>query len=304
MTTACTGASSETYDMQAVIEGVSSLRLDWQDVMVNYAWLPPWEGLSEPRPNRVKVVFSEHSQVTLEHERALREVRVRPGGSFFIGAESTRVVRVKEWSDTIDMHPATDLLTSEAEARDIDDFRIAATLNRTVAVFEPDPILLGLAHRFRSACLDATTLSDIEASTLACRLVDTILETQTDRRVRRQARRRLTGVALARACEFIETHLARELSLGAIAKQCNLSAFHFAREFKSATGLSPCQYVTQRRLELVKRLLLTSDMPVQEIAWAAGFQNLSHFRRLFRSAIGIRPGNLRATTRAYRPDGA
>jgi AraC family transcriptional regulator len=60
--------------------------------------------------------------------------------------------------------------------------------------------------------------------------------------------------------------------------------------------MSPGQYVLGRRLELAKRLVLTTDLSVWNIAWSAGFENISHFRRQFRSHIGFLPGELRRAT--------
>ena len=51
-----------------------------------------------------------------------------------------------------------------------------------------------------------------------------------------------------------------------------------------------------RRIELAKRLVVTTGEPVQDIAWTAGFENLSHFRRQFAAQIGVLPGALREAT--------
>lgn len=104
---------------------------------------------------------------------------------------------------------------------------------------------------------------------------------------------RLDRPTLARTCDFIEDSLTRRISLGALAAQCHLSAFHFASQFKVAMGISPGQYVLGRRIELAKRLLMSTDASVEVIAWSLGFQNMSHFRRQFRSIVGILPGELR-----------
>ena len=76
-----------------------------------------------------------------------------------------------------------------------------------------------------------------------------------------------------------------------------LSPFHFARCFKATTGLAPHQYVLARRIELAKRLIMTTHQSVQEVAWSVGFENISHFRRQFAAQIGVVPGALRRATR-------
>ena len=58
-------------------------------------------------------------------------------------------------------------------------------------------------------------------------------------------------------------------------------------------GLAPHQYVIARRMELAKRVLLTSMHTVAEIAWSIGYENISHFRRVFALHIGVTPGTIR-----------
>ena len=105
--------------------------------------------------------------------------------------------------------------------------------------------------------------------------------------------RRAPGAArrrgLARVAEAVEARLA-ETSRWRARGGGGLSPFHFARSFKATTGLAPYQYVLARRIELAKRLVVTTRLPVEEIAWEAGFENLSHFRRQFAAQVGVLPG--------------
>ena len=81
-----------------------------------------------------------------------------------------------------------------------------------------------------------------------------------------------------------------------------LRPFHFARCFKATTGLTPPhQYVLARRIELAKRLIMTTHRSVQQVAWSVGFENISHFRRQFAAQIGVVPGALRRATRRIDP---
>jgi AraC family transcriptional regulator len=94
---------------------------------------------------------------------------------------------------------------------------------------------------------------------------------------------------IKRAREYIETHLASELSLDRIAETAALSTYHFARSFKAATGISPHRYVTQRRIEAAKSLLLSTELPIHEIARQVGISNQSHFTTHFRNFVGCTP---------------
>ena len=94
---------------------------------------------------------------------------------------------------------------------------------------------------------------------------------------------------LRRVTEFIEENLEHDLTLAEIAEIAELSPFHFARSFKQATGSTPIQFLTQRRIDLAKRLLVESELPIVEIGLRAGFKNQSHFTTLFRKVTAMTP---------------
>ena len=66
-----------------------------------------------------------------------------------------------------------------------------------------------------------------------------------------------------------------------------------ARAFARTTGLPPHRFVTSRRMDRARLLLWNSDRPVDDVARAVGFSNLSHFRRVFRDFHGVAPRALR-----------
>ena len=72
-----------------------------------------------------------------------------------------------------------------------------------------------------------------------------------------------------------------------------LAARTFKRRFKLATGDTPIAYVQRIRVERAKRLLETSDQPIEEISWAVGYEDLASFRRLFKRLTGLAPGAYR-----------
>ena len=94
---------------------------------------------------------------------------------------------------------------------------------------------------------------------------------------------------LRRVTEFIEENLEHDLTLAEIAEIAELSPFHFARAFKQATGSTPIQFLTRRRIDLARRLLVESELPIVEIGLRAGFKNQSHFTTLFRKITAMTP---------------
>ena len=67
----------------------------------------------------------------------------------------------------------------------------------------------------------------------------------------------------------------------------------FKRRFKTATGHTPIAYVQRIRVERAKRMLETSDEPIEEISWAVGYEDPASFRRLFKRLAGVTPGAYR-----------
>jgi AraC-like DNA-binding protein len=98
---------------------------------------------------------------------------------------------------------------------------------------------------------------------------------------------------ITRARVFIGEHQDDDLSLGEVARAVNMSAFYFCKIFKRATGLTFTDYLARVRIEKVKNLLLDPNKRVSEAAFAAGFQSLSQFNRVFRKVAGEAPSDYR-----------
>jgi AraC family transcriptional regulator len=72
---------------------------------------------------------------------------------------------------------------------------------------------------------------------------------------------------------YIERSLDRDLSIGALAKVAGLSPHYFADSFRQATGFTPHQHVSQRRVERAQELLTHADLPLAEVAHRCGFNS-------------------------------
>ena len=102
-----------------------------------------------------------------------------------------------------------------------------------------------------------------------------------------EAQAELPAITKARA--FIASHQADDLSLAEVARAANMSAFYFCKIFKKATGLTFTDYLARVRTEAVKQMLLNPHMRMSEAAFAAGFQSLSQFNRVFHRIAGESP---------------
>ncbi|WP_271584499.1 AraC family transcriptional regulator [Bradyrhizobium sp. CCBAU 45389] len=104
----------------------------------------------------------------------------------------------------------------------------------------------------------------------------------------------LDAKRLSRVTEFIDASVERDVTVKDLASVACMSPAHFSRSFKAATGSAPHEYVSRQRLDLAKRLLSTSDRPLVDIAYAAGFSSQANFNRAFRKAVGTTPSLYRA----------
>lgn len=89
--------------------------------------------------------------------------------------------------------------------------------------------------------------------------------------------------------DFMETHIASNISLNDLGELVQLSRFHLARRFKATFGVPPFKYLTDRRIEIAKRLLTETTLSVEEIARSTGFIASSHLIRAFKLTVGTTP---------------
>ncbi|TVY11802.1 AraC family transcriptional regulator [Paenibacillus cremeus] len=93
--------------------------------------------------------------------------------------------------------------------------------------------------------------------------------------------------------EQLSLGLCEEASVAGVAKQLNLSRSQCSKLFSKVYGLSPRQYVSRQKLNLAKELLVTTNLPMAEIAEKLGFHSASHFSRQFRRWTGQSPSDFR-----------
>lgn len=142
--------------------------------------------------------------------------------------------------------------------------------------------------------------SEIEAEETMIRLAIALLKSQ------RETRQQRDGLELARAStreeiyrrlnvarDFMIAHLDQATDLDQIASAANLSPFHFHRLFKNAFGMTPHDFIVERRVERSKRLLASSSTPMAEIAWAVGFESPAAFSKFFSRWQGVSPSAFR-----------
>lgn len=102
----------------------------------------------------------------------------------------------------------------------------------------------------------------------------------------------LSKSKLQQVTEYITEHLHQDVKLIELAAIAQMSPYHFLRLFKQSMGLTPHQYILQRRIEKAKCLLQHSNLSIAEVAANVGFCDQSHFTRYFKRIIGVTPKQL------------
>ncbi|PRO66036.1 response regulator transcription factor [Alkalicoccus urumqiensis] len=102
---------------------------------------------------------------------------------------------------------------------------------------------------------------------------------------------------LEEALSIIEERLSEKFSLREIAGDVHLNPSYLSVLFKEQMGMTFSEYITRRRLQQAKRLLLTTDFPVGDIAEKTGYQTAKYFIRIFREYEGTTPSKYRKAAR-------
>jgi transcriptional regulator GlxA family with amidase domain len=100
--------------------------------------------------------------------------------------------------------------------------------------------------------------------------------------------------SVVRGCEdWLTAHSTASDALRQVTEHANIPERTLKRRFRAATGMTLIDYLQNLRVEKAKRLLEESAMPIDEISAAAGYEDASFFRRLFKRRMGLTPSQYR-----------
>ena len=92
---------------------------------------------------------------------------------------------------------------------------------------------------------------------------------------------------------YIRKHIGDRLDIEQLAENACMSKDHFIRVFKHETGETPNAFITKRKLEKAELTLVTTNMAVNRIADALGYDDYSYFNRIFKKNSGMTPQQYR-----------
>jgi AraC-like DNA-binding protein len=90
----------------------------------------------------------------------------------------------------------------------------------------------------------------------------------------------------------IDRELSNEgLTVEYLAGLCGISGVYLRKIFMTRFGVSPKEYIIQKRMDYACRLLLSGQLGVREVALHCGYSEPCHFSREFKKRIGVAPKN-------------
>ena len=105
---------------------------------------------------------------------------------------------------------------------------------------------------------------------------------------------------LAEIKDHLDHHYREEFSLKYFEDTLKMSRYRLCREFSSFYGIPPLRYLTEKRLDEAKKILLTTDFSIHEVSSMIGYENTNHFINLFKKYEGSTPGKFRQKALADR----
>lgn len=106
--------------------------------------------------------------------------------------------------------------------------------------------------------------------------------------------------AYIEAKDYFDKNYTQIDSLEQVCKSLYINRFYLTHVFKEQTGVPPVKYLMNKRMELAKQLLSTSDMDIGEISKKCGYADTPYFCRVFKRSAGITPLQYRYNSKLKR----
>ena len=159
----------------------------------------------------------------------------------------------------------------------------------TPRAIHDDPILRKHAGSLVAHALSDDPANQLVVDQIAQRLGVHLISTYGGLVLRGRGQQRLLRGHLSSVIDYIEANLGAVITLEALAGLACVSKYHFLRRFKLSTGMTPHQFVMERRIGRAKELIRSDRLDLTEVAYRSGFSDQAHFTRVFKKAVGMTP---------------
>ena len=267
---------------------LSSSAMKWNDIHFEYHHQPPFQTSPHCFVQHVITIQSAAHPVNLERSLDGRSWNgiYNTGSSFIVPESVEHTAQTSTETEFMVLSLEPSLVSPIAyESVDPDCVEIVSRLQENF-----DPLIYGIGLAFKR---------EVELDGIGGRLyIDALTTTLSVHLLHRYSARKpifkeyihgLSQYKLRRLIDYIENHMAENLSLAELAGEVGMSQYYFARLFKQSTGLTPHQYVIQRRVARAKKFLLQGKSSIADIALMVGFADQSHLTYHFKRLLGITP---------------
>ena len=105
-----------------------------------------------------------------------------------------------------------------------------------------------------------------------------------------------TDMRIIKAVQFININYYKKITVNELCKISGYSVSHLRRLFMREYGVSPSQYIIDRKIEMAKEMLIEHpEKTVDEISELIGMCNTAYFCRIFKERVGVSPKKFRTT---------
>ena len=102
-----------------------------------------------------------------------------------------------------------------------------------------------------------------------------------------------SGDDLKKVLNYIDRNIKRGVTLDMAAAYVGMSASYFSKFFKKYMGVNFITYVTDRKIEAAKDMLINTDRPVVNIAYDLSYSETNYFSKTFKKKVGVTPTEYR-----------
>ena len=98
---------------------------------------------------------------------------------------------------------------------------------------------------------------------------------------------------ILKSTAYLQEHLAEDISLSLLSQQFHLNPQYISQLFRSEIGVNFLTYLTDIRLDHARKLLISTDLSITDIAMESGYSDYRVFTKVFKKAEGITPSRYR-----------
>jgi transcriptional regulator GlxA family with amidase domain len=197
---------------------------------------------------------------------------------------------------------ATARSTSLQSAQSADAITLAQTASPPVFWFRDTPVAISPVGPTPTDMALAQIEVDLGAE-VAQQIARQLIPQQQPQQLETEAEPQDAQVAaisdkIRESARWISENYAESISVTDAARGAAMSERNYLRRFKCELGVTPSEYLLRARLDMICRLLVETDLPVDKIARRCGMGNGDRLAKIFRKRLGASPTEYRSNGRA------